>query len=132
DDPAVVAAVERGLDRLAKEAVAAGGDPGRVLVHIEHDLAGDGGAAVRPVHLAVLTRMEVEGKLTATQAKAVLADIVTAGGDADPVAVAAARGFEAMDTSALEAAVDAAIAADPVAWDKFVGGDDKVAGAFVG
>jgi aspartyl-tRNA(Asn)/glutamyl-tRNA(Gln) amidotransferase subunit B len=132
DDPAVVAAVERGLDQLAIEAVVAGGDPGRVLVHLEHDLTGEAGAGVRPARLGLLTRMEVEGKLTATQAKAVLADIVAAGGDADPVAIAAARGFEAMDTGSLEAAVDAAIAADPVAWDKFVGGDDKVAGAFVG
>ena len=37
-----------------------------------------------------------------------------------------------MDAGALETAVDAAIAADPAAWAKFVGGDDKVAGAFVG
>jgi aspartyl-tRNA(Asn)/glutamyl-tRNA(Gln) amidotransferase subunit B len=128
----VVTAVERGLDFLAIEAVVAGGDPGRVLVHVEHDLAGEAGATVQPQHLGVLTRMEVEGKLTPTQAKAVLADMVAAGGDADPQALAAARGFEAMDTSALEAAVDAAIDADPVAWEKFVGGDDKVAGAFVG
>ena len=66
------------------------------------------------------------------QAKAVLAEMVAAGGDGDPAAIAAAKGFEAMATGALEAAVDAAIAADPVAWEKFVGGDDKVAGAFVG
>jgi len=130
-DPGVVSAVDRGLDQLAMEAIVAGGDPARVLVHIEHNLSGDG-ATVRPVRLAALTRMEVEGKLTATQAKAVLADVLAAGGDADPVAIAAAKGFEAMDTGALETAVDAAIAADPVAWDKFLGGDDKVAGAFVG
>ena len=58
------------------------------------------GPSVQPEQLGVLTRMEVDGKLTATQAKAVLADMVAAGGDADPLALAAARGFEAMDTTA--------------------------------
>jgi aspartyl-tRNA(Asn)/glutamyl-tRNA(Gln) amidotransferase subunit B len=129
-DPTVATVVERGQDDLAVAAVAAGGDSGRVLVHIEHDLSGSD--LVSPARLAALTQLEVSGALTATQAKAVLADLVAAGGDADPAAVAAAKGFEAMDTAALEAAVDAAIAADPMAWGKYVDGDDKVAGAFVG
>ena len=47
--------------------------------------------------LAALTRLEVDGQLTATQAKAVLAELVAAGGDGDPAAIAAAKGFEAMD-----------------------------------
>jgi aspartyl-tRNA(Asn)/glutamyl-tRNA(Gln) amidotransferase subunit B len=132
-DAAVAGVVERGLDDLAVATVAAGGDPSRVLVHIENDLPTDGAAHhLRPERLAALTRLEVDGALTATQAKAVLADVLAAGGDADPAAIAAAKGFEAMDTSALEGAVDAAIAADPTAWAKYVAGDDKVAGAFVG
>ena len=61
-----------------------------------------------------------------------LADLVVPGGDGDPAAIAAAKGFEAMDTSALEAAVDAAIAALPDAWATYVGGQDKAAGALVG
>jgi aspartyl-tRNA(Asn)/glutamyl-tRNA(Gln) amidotransferase subunit B len=129
-DATVAVIVERGQDELAVDAVAAGGDPTRVLVHVEHDLAPD--AAVVASRLAALTQLEVSGALTATQAKAVLADVVAAGGDADPAAIAVAKGFEAMDTGALEAAVDAAIAADPTAWAKYVSGDDKVAGAFVG
>ncbi|HEY1280688.1 MAG TPA: Asp-tRNA(Asn)/Glu-tRNA(Gln) amidotransferase subunit GatB [Acidimicrobiales bacterium] len=129
-DAAVAVIVERGQDDVAVDAIAAGGDPGRVLVHVEHDLGADD--IVAPARLAALTQLEVSGALTATQAKAVLADIVAAGGDDDPAAVAAAKGFEAMDTGALEAAVDAAIAADPTAWGKYVAGDDKVAGAFVG
>jgi aspartyl-tRNA(Asn)/glutamyl-tRNA(Gln) amidotransferase subunit B len=129
-DATVATVVERGQDDLAVASVAAGGDPGRVLVHIEHDLSASD--AVTPARMAALTQLEVSGALTATQAKAVLADVVAAGGNADPAAVAAAKGFEAMDTGALEAAVDAAIAADPTAWAKYVDGDDKVAGAFVG
>jgi aspartyl-tRNA(Asn)/glutamyl-tRNA(Gln) amidotransferase subunit B len=131
-DEAVAMAVERGLDDLAVAAIADGGDPGRVLVHVEHNLAVDGADDLQAGPLATLTRMEVDGKLTATQAKAVLATLVRDGGDGDPVKVAADLGFEAMDTSALEAAVDAAIAANPAMWDRYVGGEDKVVGAFVG
>jgi aspartyl-tRNA(Asn)/glutamyl-tRNA(Gln) amidotransferase subunit B len=126
----VVIAVERGLDALAIDTIAAGGDPARVLVHLEHNLVGDQRPA--PGSLATLTRLEVEGALTATQAKQVLAELLDAGGEGDPVAIAAAKGFEAMDTSALDAAVDEAITAQPKAWEKYVGGDDKVVGALVG
>ena len=67
--------------------------------------------AVPAADLAALTTMETGGQLTATQAKQVLAELVAAGGG-DPAAIAAAKGFEAMDTSALEALVDDAIAAN--------------------
>jgi aspartyl-tRNA(Asn)/glutamyl-tRNA(Gln) amidotransferase subunit B len=76
--------------------------------------------------LAKLTRLE----LTATQAKAVLAELVQIGGD--PEAIAQAKGFEAMDASALDASIDAAIAAEPDVWAKYVAGDDKAVGRLVG
>ena len=89
----------------------------------------------RPFLLATWPRstgLEVGGQLTATQAKQVLAEMVAAGGG-DPAAIAAARGFEAMDTGALDALVDEAIAAQgPAAWAKFVAGEDKAIGALVG
>ncbi|MEP6658531.1 MAG: Asp-tRNA(Asn)/Glu-tRNA(Gln) amidotransferase subunit GatB [Acidimicrobiales bacterium] len=131
-DNAVVITVERAMDEIALAAIAAGGAPERVLVHIEHNLAVEGGEQIDPHALAALTRLEVAGGLTATQAKVVLAELVAGGGRGDPAAVAAARGFEAMDASALEAAVDAAIAADPDAWAKFCAGEQKAAGALVG
>ncbi len=81
--------------------------------------------------LAALTRLELDGALTATQAKQVLAEIVAAGGG-DAAAIAAAKGFEAMDTSELESMVDAAIAAQPDAWAKFCAGEGKAMGALVG
>jgi aspartyl-tRNA(Asn)/glutamyl-tRNA(Gln) amidotransferase subunit B len=129
---AVAIAVERGRDQLALAAVEAGGDPARVLVHLEHNLAPDGPDPVTPAALAALTRLELDGKLTATQAKQVLADLVAAGGDGDPAALAAARGFEAMDADALETAVDDAIGAQADAWAKYCAGEDKAAGALVG
>jgi aspartyl-tRNA(Asn)/glutamyl-tRNA(Gln) amidotransferase subunit B len=61
----------------------------------------------------------------------VLAELLANGGG-DPAAIAAAKGFEALDDSALESMVDEAIAANPAAWDKFVGGEDKALGALVG
>ncbi len=83
-----------------------------------------------PAALGELARLEVSGQLTATQAKTVLAELVTSGGD--PADIAAARGFEAMDQGALDVLVDEAIAANPQAWAKFTSGEDKVAGVFVG
>ncbi len=127
---AIAIAVERDRDELALAAFAAGGDPARVLVHLEHNLSADD--PIDASALAALTSMEVAGKLTATQAKAVLADLVAAGGAADPLSLAAARGFEAMDDSALESAVDAAIAANAAAWDSYRAGNDKAAGALTG
>ena len=53
-------------------------------------------------------------------------------GGGDAAAIAAAKGFEAMDTSAVEAMVDEAIAADPGAWAKYMAGDEKASGAIVG
>jgi aspartyl-tRNA(Asn)/glutamyl-tRNA(Gln) amidotransferase subunit B len=130
NDGAVVIAVARGLDDLAVAAVEAGGDPQRVLNHVEHNLAVEGAASVEPGALATLTRMELDGALTATQAKTVLAELVN--GATDPVAVAAAKGFEAMDASDLAAILDEVIVANPDTWKKFVGGEAKAAGFLTG
>jgi aspartyl-tRNA(Asn)/glutamyl-tRNA(Gln) amidotransferase subunit B len=101
-------------------------------VHVKEAFAEQGERpAVPATDLAKLTRLEVDGKLTATQAKQVLAEIVANGGG-DAEAIAAAKGFEAMDTSELESMVDAAIAAQPDAWAKFCGGEAKAMGALVG
>jgi aspartyl-tRNA(Asn)/glutamyl-tRNA(Gln) amidotransferase subunit B len=129
---AVAIAVERGRDGLAAGAIEGGGDPARVLVHIEHNLAPEGPDPVTPAALAALTALEVAGTVTPTQAKQVLAEVVAAGGDGDPAAIAAAKGFEAMGADALEASVDAAIAEQAGAWAKYCAGEDKAAGALVG
>jgi aspartyl-tRNA(Asn)/glutamyl-tRNA(Gln) amidotransferase subunit B len=129
---AVALVVDRGRDRLALDAIAAGGDPGRVLVHLEHNLPPDGPDPVRPAALAALTVLEKAGELTPTQAKQVLGDLVEAGGDGDPAAIAAERGFQAMAKDDLLDAIDAAIAAQPSAWEKYRAGEEKAAGALVG
>ena len=78
--------------------------------------------------------METSGQLTATQAKTVLGIMCerAPGAGAEPHAIAAELGFEAMDSGELEALVDQAIAENPEAWEKFCAGGSKVAGVFVG
>jgi len=133
---AVALHVERGLDDLAHAAIEAGGDPARVLNHVEHNLAVDGAADLDPSLLAQLVNLEFDGKLTATQAKTVLADMVASG--RDPESIARERGFEAMDSDALESIVDGVIAANGASWSEFVEVEDgdkklkKLKGFFTG
>ncbi len=129
---AVAVIVERGQDDYALEAIGQGGDPGRVLVHVQQGFAEQGPHPAAPASaLAALTSLEVSGALTATQAKVVLADLLERGGG-DPGTIAAEHGFEALDTSVLDGLVDAAIAAQPDAWAKFTAGEAKAMGALVG
>ena len=46
--------------------------------------------------------------------------------------IAAAHGFEAMDTSELDGLVDGLIAEHPDEWQRFCDGDGKITGFFVG
>ncbi|MGD9705851.1 MAG: Asp-tRNA(Asn)/Glu-tRNA(Gln) amidotransferase subunit GatB, partial [Acidimicrobiia bacterium] len=122
----------RGHDEYVLAVIAAGGEPVRALVHVQQNLGdGDNAERVPAADLAALTRLEVDGKLTATQARLVLAELIASGGG-DAAAIATAKGFEAMDSAALEGAVDEAIAADPDAWAKYCAGEEKAAGALVG
>ena len=124
--------VDRRQDGYVLAVATAGGDAARALVHVKEAFAEQGPEpAVPAADLAALTRLEVDGSLTATQAKAVLAELVANGGG-DPAAIAKQRGFEAMDTSALESLVDEAISANTAAWEKFRAGEDKAVGALVG
>ena len=129
---AIAVVVDRGQDAYILAVAAAGGDAGRALVHVKEAFADQGDNPVVPAaDVAGLTRLELEGALTATQAKAVLADLVENGGG-DAAGIAKAKGFEAMDTGALESLVDDAIAANQGAWEKYAGGEDKAIGALVG
>ena len=132
DAEAVLVVTDRGQDAYVLGVAAAGGDAARALVHVKEAFAELGERpSVPPTDLAVLTKMELDGELTATQAKQVLAELVVAGGG-DARAIAAAKGFEAMDSTELESMVDAAIAAQPDAWAKFCAGEGKAMGALVG
>lgn len=126
--------VERGQDTLVLAAVSAGADVGLVVTRVVNDLALDDWSQVTPEALASAVAMEQTGKLSATQAKQVLAEMAASGGD--PAAVAQRLGFEALAAADLEAAVDEVIAACPGEWSRFCAaeGDDrkKMAGFLTG
>lgn len=132
DGEAVMVVVERGQDDYVLAVTESGADPARALVHVKEAYAEQGARPSVPVlDLARMITMEVSGTLTSTQAKIVLAELVANGGG-DAEAIATAKGFEALDTSALEAIVDDAIAAQPAAWAKYCAGEEKAMGALVG
>jgi aspartyl-tRNA(Asn)/glutamyl-tRNA(Gln) amidotransferase subunit B len=128
----VATVVTLDLDALVLAAIDAGADAAVALNRAANEVAANPGAAagLDPGRFAALCRMESAGRLTATQAKQVLVEMLATGGD--PEALAEAKGFRPLDTGALEAAVDAAIAGDPGAWERYRAGEDKVAGMFVG
>jgi aspartyl-tRNA(Asn)/glutamyl-tRNA(Gln) amidotransferase subunit B len=129
---AVTVVVERGQDDYVFAVAQAGGDAARALVHVKEAFAEAGSdPTVPPADIAALIALERKGALTATQAKQVLAEIVAAGGG-DAAAIARQRGFEAIDTSEVAGFVDAAIAAQPDAWGKYLAGEEKALGALVG
>jgi aspartyl-tRNA(Asn)/glutamyl-tRNA(Gln) amidotransferase subunit B len=129
----VTTVVDLGLDELVVEAVAAGVPAPLALARTANEAATHAEAA-RSVevgsYVALLT-MESSGSLSATQAKAVLADLLAAGGG-DPAAIAQAKGFEAMSDDSLVATVGEAVAAHPDEWTRYCGGEDKLAQVFIG
>jgi aspartyl-tRNA(Asn)/glutamyl-tRNA(Gln) amidotransferase subunit B len=129
DSEAAMVVVERGQDDYVLAVAAAGGDAARALVHVKEAFADS--PSVPAADLAKLTTMEVNGKLTATQAKAVVAELIANGGG-DAAQIAAAKGFEAMESDALGSLVDQAIAENAEAWSKFCAGEGKAMGALVG
>ncbi|MGI8775889.1 MAG: Asp-tRNA(Asn)/Glu-tRNA(Gln) amidotransferase subunit GatB [Acidimicrobiales bacterium] len=131
--PADVAlVVDQGLDRLVSSAIDAGADPHLALARAANEVAADltAGLVLDPAAFAALLRMESERRVTATQAKQVLATLLAEGGD--PAEIAAALGFEALADDVLESAVDAAVAAHSREWERLAGGDQKLTGFFVG
>jgi len=132
ESEAIYVVVERGQDDYVLSVAQAGGEAGRALVYVQQGFADEGASPRVPAKdLAVLTVLERDGKVTSTQSKTILAEIVANGGG-DPLAIAAKLGFEALDTSALVEIVDSAIADQANAWAKYCGGEEKALGALVG
>lgn len=132
ESEAIYVVVERGQDDYVLSVAQAGGEAGRALVYVQQAFAAEANSPTIPAgDIAALTILERDAKVTATQSKTILAEIVANGGG-DPTAIAAAKGFEALDTSVLVAIVDSAIADQPEAWAKYCAGEERALGALVG
>jgi aspartyl-tRNA(Asn)/glutamyl-tRNA(Gln) amidotransferase subunit B len=129
----IATVVDLGLDDLVVEAVAGGVGTPLALARTANEAATDAEAAraLDPRSYVELLTLEAQGSLSATQAKAVLADLFAAGGG-DPAAIARDKGFEAMSEDSLAATVAEAVQANPDEWARFCEGDDKLAGFFTG
>jgi aspartyl-tRNA(Asn)/glutamyl-tRNA(Gln) amidotransferase subunit B len=128
----VVTVVDLGLDELVHRAVAAGADPRLSLARAANEAAADPDAArlLDPIAFAALLEMESSGRLSATQSKEVLAELMTHGGD--PAQIVARLGYEQMDTAALDSILDDVIASNPEEWQRYRAGEEKVAQFLLG
>ena len=116
--------VSRGMSQLVLSAIEAGAEPRRAVTHVVQNLVIDGAEQLDPTHFVELIRLEQSGDLTATQAKQVLGEMVATG--LTPSEIAQNLGFESMEAGELETLVDAAIADNSEAWEKFCRGEEKV------
>lgn len=129
----IVTVVAQELDELVVNAVAAGADARLALARAANEAAAraEDARALEPGRFAALLMMESSGELSATQSKAVLAEML-AGNSGTPSELAARLGFEALDAGALETAIDGVIDASPSEWARFCEGDQKVVGFLQG
>jgi aspartyl-tRNA(Asn)/glutamyl-tRNA(Gln) amidotransferase subunit B len=132
DAEAVVTVVRLDLDDLALAAARAGADGALAVRRLINEAAADLEAAHRldPDAFSRLLLMEGKGDLTTAQARDVLRHLLAEGGD--PAAIASHLGFESMSADALTTVLDEVIAANASEWDRFVQGEDKLQGLFVG
>ncbi len=129
---AVVTVVRLGLDGYVEAARSAGADANLAVRRLANEVAADSGSVgnLEVGSWVALLAMESEGKLTTAQARTVLKELLAAGGD--PAEIAAAHGFEALDEDVLAGALDEVISADPEAWARYLAGEDKLQGLFIG
>jgi len=129
---AVATVVRLELDGLVGAAVEAGADANLALRRLANEVAAqvdsdgypDADAFVR------LVKMEAAGELTPAQARDVLKVLMEEGGE--PGAIAERLGYRALSAAALAEVVDQVVTANPREWDRYAGGDERLAGFFIG
>lgn len=87
-------------------------------------------SAVTPERLAGVVALLRDRTISMPIAKEVLAEVAASG--ADPAQVVEEKGLAQMGSDALVPVVDAVIAQNPGPWQKFLGGEEKLLGFFVG
>ncbi len=124
--------IELDLDQLVLATVAAGAEARLALARTANEAAAksEGARSLDPAAYAALLRLEADGKLSATQSKTVLSELIDSGGE--PGEIAARLGFEAMETDEIDTLLDDLIAAHPDEWERYRGGDAKMASFLMG
>ncbi len=106
-----------------------------MLAHVEHNLAVDGAERLDAGHLADLVRLELDGELTATQAKTVLAEMV-AERRVTRRPSPRTSGSRPWTPRPSRRSSTRSIADSPTEWGEYVEGDEKrrgkITGFFVG
>ena len=126
------------LSRFLDAAMAAGADAQKLANWLLGDVTGWLAAreraldtsALTPAHLAALVRLIDAGTLSGKMAKDLLPELMEG---ADPEALVRERGLAVVtDTAAIEAAIHAALAANPKAVEQVRGGNAKAVNALFG
>jgi aspartyl-tRNA(Asn)/glutamyl-tRNA(Gln) amidotransferase subunit B len=133
---AVVTVVKLELDPFVTAVAGAKGNAELAVRRLANEVA----AAIERAHhldpdaFCRLIEMEDRGELSTAQARDVLKELLATagGGPSDPAEIAARLGFEAMADDALAAALDEVMAEHPDEWARYCGGEDKLAGLFIG
>lgn len=127
---AAATVVDLDLDRVVLAAVEGGAEPRTAINRAANELSSIRFDSLDVSAFTKLLLLEKEAKLTATQAKAVLAEMLENGGD--PQQIATDKGFEALDTDALAKTVSDVVAANPDELQRLKDGEQKLMGFFVG
>jgi aspartyl-tRNA(Asn)/glutamyl-tRNA(Gln) amidotransferase subunit B len=129
---AVEVVINLGLDDLVIRAVDGGVDVTLAISRAANELAASTEEAktFSSESFTMTLLMEQRGELSATQAKKVLAELLSHGGD--PSSVAREMGFEQLSSSSLGETVAALIEAHPDEWTRYRDGDEKLAQFFIG
>ncbi len=135
--------VNAGLVELVEETVAAGASPGAARKWWSGEVARRANAegqdvpayaaslGITPAHVVELEGLVTSGRLNDSMARQAWEGVLS--GEGTPTEVADARGLAlSQDTGALEAAVDAVIAANPDVADKIRDGKVQAVGALIG
>jgi aspartyl-tRNA(Asn)/glutamyl-tRNA(Gln) amidotransferase subunit B len=128
----VATVVEHHLDRLVLAAVQGGVAPALALARTANEASARAEAAreVDARAYTALLMLEERAQITATQAKAVLAELLEH--DGDPAEIARRLGFEALSPESLKEAVSTVVSEHPDEWERYRSGEDKLAQFFIG
>ncbi len=129
---AVEVVIDLGLEKYVHAAAAAGADAALAVARAANELAADVDHVdnLRVDAFVATVTMEQRGELSATQAKTVLGELLSHGGD--PRAIAADKGYEQLSADSLGATVATLIESNPDEWTRYRDGDEKLAQFFIG